>query len=129
MFVSFFLFFSMRVYVCVCIVDWFEKVHPHWEKIMYMYKQIQKKRHSSPRLLFFFSIVFLSFFFFLYILSLFSIKFVYRIYTKKKEEIRQDKANWIIVVVASIDIRLASTLEHFISTSSNLVRMHLLDWN
>ncbi len=96
-------------FVCICI-DWFEKVHPHWEKIMYMYKQIQKKDAQLISFLFFFSF---------FVLSLFSIKFVDR---KKR-----DKANSI--VVASIDIRLASMHEHFISTSSHPVKIHLLNWN
>ncbi len=95
-------------FVCAHI-DWFEKVHPHWEKIMYMYKQIQKKDAQLTSFLFF------SFF----VLSLFSIKFVDR---KKKGQSKLNSScfNWHPA---------CSMHEHFISTSSHLVKIHLLNWN
>jgi len=97
----------LLLYVCI---DWFEKVHPYWEKIMHMYKQIQKKDAQ------------LTSFLLLFLLSLLSIKLVDR---KKR---RRDKAHSI--VVASIDIRLVLSMhEHFISTSSHSGQMHLINWN
>lgn len=117
MFVILYLYICIYVCVCVCVcIDWFEKVHPYWEKIMYMYKQIQKKDRSTHIFSFFFSF---------FVLSLFNIKFVDR---KKKDEKREDKAK--IYRSSYFNWHPACSMhEHFISTSSHRTQMQLINWN